>query len=90
MPEGARDPKVVLSPLSQTVSCEGHTVDVHIFRLENDSDWILEVVNENSSSTVWPEPFQSDADAFAEFLRVVEHEGLETFIEGGQPKSFPL
>ena len=41
-----RDPNIVVSGLSRTVTADGITVDVHIFPLEHDQQWTLGVVNE--------------------------------------------
>jgi uncharacterized protein len=75
------DPPIIDSPLSQTVTVDGVTVEVRIFKLEEDDGWTLEVVNESGTSTVWEDPFASDADAFEAFQRAVEVEGIETFLD---------
>lgn len=75
------DPDIVESPLSQTVTVDGVTVQVRIFKLEEDDGWTLEVTNESGTSTVWEDPFPTDADAFEAFQRAVEAEGIETFLD---------
>ena len=75
------DPDIVDSPLSQTVTVDGIIVEVRIFKLEADDGWTLEVVNESGTSTVWEDPFSTDADAFEAFQRAVEVEGIETFLD---------
>lgn len=75
------DPTIIDSPLSQTISQDGITVQVAIFRLESETKWSLEVVNEAGTSTVWEDPFDTDADAFDAFRRAVEAEGMETFLD---------
>ncbi|SDG53458.1 hypothetical protein [Pelagibacterium luteolum] len=77
-----RDPKIITSDLSKTVSKDGVVVEVHIFRLEKETGWALEVVNENNTSTTWDDLFPSDEAAFAEFTRVVTEEGIEAFMDG--------
>lgn len=75
------DPTIIDSPLSRTVSQDGVTVQVRIFKLEDDKGWTLEVVNVSGTSTVWEDPFPADADAFEAFQRAVEAEGIETFLD---------
>ena len=41
-----RDPNIVTSGLSRTISKDGSKVEVLIYRLEHDPMWALEVVNE--------------------------------------------
>jgi hypothetical protein len=79
-----RDPNLVHSGLSRTVTKDGVTVEVSIVRLENETAWSLEVVNSSGSSIVWDDPFSSDQDAFAEFERTVAEEGISTFLDGGK------
>lgn len=75
------DPPIIPSPLSKTVNRDGITVEVRIFKLEEDDGWTLEVVNEAGTSTVWEDPFTTDAAAFEAFERAVEVEGMETFLD---------
>jgi len=48
-----RDPLIIKSDLSRTVEQDDVTVEVNIFRLENERQWTLEVVNEQGTATVW-------------------------------------
>lgn len=73
------DYKIVYSPLCRQVSQDGRTVDVHIYRGEHDDWWILEVVAEDGSSTVWDDRFQSDHDALAEVTATILKEGMAAF-----------
>ena len=70
------DPKIITSPLSGKVTSHGITVDVIIVRLETASEWSLEVVAPEGTSTVWDDLFPSDQDALAEFTRTLEDEGI--------------
>ena len=76
-----RDPNLVISGLSKTVTHDGITIEVHIVRLEADTNWTLEVVNEKGTSTVWDDPFPTDDAAYREFLRTVDEEGMTTFLD---------
>jgi hypothetical protein len=75
------DPPIIDSPLSKIVSRDGITVQVAIFKFAEDQGWTLEVVNEAGTSTVWEDPFDTDTAAFEAFLRAVEAEGMDTFLD---------
>ena len=74
------DPNIVTSGLSRTVTHAGVSVDLGIYRLEHDSKWAMEVVNQAGTSTVWDEQFDTDEEAHREFLRTIEEEGMEAFL----------
>ena len=76
-----RIPKLVHSGLSGIVSKDDITVEVFIYRLENEPKWSLEVVNDAGTSIVWDDLFDSDEDAYAEFQRTVEEEGMRAFLD---------
>ena len=84
-----RDPDIVTSGLSRTISVDGVTVVVNIYRLEEDAHWVLEVVNDVGSSTVWDAPFDTDEEAFAAFQLTVEEEGMEAFLDRANVIPFP-
>lgn len=75
------DPEIVESPLSRTVSRDGITVRVQIFRLESERQWGLEVINDCGTSIVWDQMFDSDTAAFEAFARTVVTEGIATFLD---------
>lgn len=75
------DPEIVISDLSCMVEVDDYRLDVSIHRLEHDSRWSLEVINENGTSIVWEDPFDTDEAAFAAFEQVIEEEGLEAFLD---------
>ncbi len=70
--------EVKMSPLCQTLSRDGKTVQIDIYE-DGDGGWLLEVVDERNTSTVWDEPFRSDQDALQEALETIEKEGISTF-----------
>ena len=74
-----RDPNIVISGLSGDFIKDDLTVEVHIVRLEHEKNWTLEVVNSSGTSIVWDDPFESDQQAYAEFLRTVAKEGMKAF-----------
>ena len=54
--------EVKMSPLSQTISSEGKTVQVDIYE-DGNGGWILEVIDEFNNSTVWDDSFETDSAA---------------------------
>ena len=73
--------KIIHSPLERRISEHGTSIEVLIYRGENDAGWILEVVNHTGGSTVWDEAFVSDRAALDEALRTTESEGTSCFVE---------
>lgn len=69
----------VHSPLSQTLTHNGKTVSVEIYDDGNDG-WLLEVVDQYGNSTVWDQPFKTDADALDEVHLTIADEGIESLI----------
>jgi uncharacterized protein len=67
------------SPLAQSVTRNGKTVQVNIFE-DGEGGWLLEVVDEFWNSTVWDDPFVSDTEALAEALKTIDNEGIESLI----------
>ena len=84
-----RDPNIVTSSLSRTVTVDGVTVEVNIYRLEHDPQWTLEVVNEIGTSTVWDAVFDTDEEANSAFQLTVDEEGMEAFLDRGNVIPFP-
>jgi hypothetical protein len=81
------DPEIEESPLSGTVNREGLIVRVEIYRLvEGDESWTLEVIDHEGTSTVWDGRFATDKEAYDEFYRVLETDGIRSFLED-QPGS---
>jgi hypothetical protein len=76
------DPEIVMSPLCQEIIEDGTKVQVDIYRGEDDSGWILEVVDEENASTVWDDPFDTDKEALDTVMEVIEKDGIKSFLEG--------
>jgi hypothetical protein len=58
-------------------------VRVEIYReAGSDDGWLLEVVNQKGTSTVWDDLFAADIEAFAEFQETLEAEGIHAFQDG--------
>jgi hypothetical protein len=83
------DPNIVHSGLSRSVTVEGQKFSIEIYRLEHDPKWALEVVDEEGTSTVWDDLFETDQAALDEVLRTIEEEGLSAFRDSGNVIQFP-
>jgi uncharacterized protein len=73
--------RIIRSPLERRISDRGISIEVLIYRGEDDAGWILEVVDHTGGSTVWDETFVSDQAALHEALRTIESEGIWCFAE---------
>jgi hypothetical protein len=71
--------EIKVSPLSQSITRDGKTVEVHIH--EGDpGKWILEVVDQYDNSTVWDDQFEYDQEALAIALETIDEEGIDSLI----------
>lgn len=70
------EPELVESALSQEVTRNGVTVKVEIYG-DGDGKWILEIVDQENTSHVWEEHFETDQLALAEALRALDEQPLE-------------
>ncbi len=75
--------EIIHSPLAQACSADGHTLQIHIYR-SPDSAWILEVVDEHGTSTVWDELFDTDKAALEAAFLAIEDEGIASFVTHAQ------
>ena len=76
------DVELEYSPLCGEVTRDGLTVNVQIYRVAGDNEgWSLEVVDHKGDSTVWSDLFATDRDAYAEFYKTLEMEGIRSFSE---------
>ena len=76
------DPQIAYSPLCGEITRDGVTVRVQIYRLaEGEEGWSLEVIDHEGASTVWDDLFVTDKEAYAEFYRTLEREGIRSFAE---------
>jgi hypothetical protein len=82
------DPELEFSPLCESVTRDGISVRVEIYRLVGGSEgWSLEVIDQEGASTVWDDTFPTDKDAYTEFQQTLETEGIRSFAErpSGRP-----
>jgi hypothetical protein len=78
-----REPNLVYSSHNGVFRKAGVKVEVCILKLEGGRHWTLEVVNSAGTSTVWDDLFETDDEAYAEFKRTVDEEGMEVFADRG-------
>ncbi len=83
------DPTLITSSLSRSVAVDGASVRIEIVRLEGNPDWSLEVVDQEGTSLVWQEPFETDTAALSEALRAIEEEGGALFQKESNIIQFP-
>ena len=76
------DPEIVMSPLCREIVEDGTRIQVDIYRGEDDSGWILEVIDEENASTVWDDPFDTDQEALDAVMKVIEQDGIRSFLDG--------
>ena len=75
--------KLIHSPLTRTHSADVHTLQIQIYR-SPDSPWILEIVDEQGTSTVWDDPFDTDTAALEAAFVAIETEGVDLAGRVGQ------
>jgi uncharacterized protein len=76
------DPEIVMSPLCREISGDGTKIQVDIYRVEGEPGWILEVIDEENASTIWDEPFDTDQEALDVVMKVIEHDGIRSLLDG--------
>lgn len=76
------DAPIEYSPFCRTVSRDGLTVYVEIYRVPSiDKRWSLEVVDHLDASSVWDDLFETDDDALSAFEEALEAEGIAGLTE---------
>ena len=72
--------KIITSSLSRKFTRDGITIEILIYRLENDPAWQLEVVDPEGGSTVWEDLFATEQDALNEAFQTIASEGIASFL----------
>lgn len=72
-----------ISPLSREFTDDQITVDVMIYKLQENDGWTLEVALDDETSVVWASLFRSDQEAWSEFERSVQEVGLRRLVDDG-------
>lgn len=73
------DYQLVTSPLCRSITENGQTIRLDIYR-GPDTDWTLEAVDSSNNSTVWDDLFSTDQAALDEALRTIREEGIESLV----------
>jgi hypothetical protein len=69
------------SPLCKCITRRGRTARVEIFRLPGRTRWSLAACSDDTPSIVWSTDFASDREAYAEFRRRLDQEGMPSLLE---------
>ncbi|MDC6168887.1 UPF0149 family protein [Paucibacter sp. XJ19-41] len=77
------DFELIHSPLTRAHSAEGHTLHIQIYRGAGEP-WILEIVDELGTSTVWDDGFDTDTAALEAAFLAIETEGVHSFVTSAQ------
>lgn len=75
-------PNIVNSGKSQSFVVDGLRFDIQIYRAEDETEWLLEVVDCEGTSHVWEDRFTSDKDARNAALQALNEEGALAFMRG--------
>ncbi len=70
---------VIDSPLSGELRRDGITIDVQIYRGDEDETWVLEVVDSENASHLWDDQFSTYQAAMDELIRTIQREGMKQF-----------
>ncbi len=75
------DPKLIQSNLCQDVMVDGHRFSINIISTDQNPEWCLEIIDENSVSHVWEATFETDVEAFQAATIAFEDEGASGFLQ---------
>ena len=75
------DKEIIYSDLCQAFTEDGITVEIMIYRLEEDDQWSLSIDDEKGGSTVWDDLFPSDINALHEAMKTIREDGIGSFTE---------
>lgn len=74
------DYEVKLSPLSKKYSEGNKSVEVEIYKGEDDEGWILELLDNLGNSMIADEMFKTEQEAWDQFIDDVKNDGIDAFI----------
>lgn len=72
--------EVKYSPLCKKIETEGTVIEVLIYS-DDHGKWILEVVDEDGTSHLWNQHFDTDEQALEEVISTIEKEGVAGIID---------
>jgi hypothetical protein len=78
--------KIITSPLSRKFTRDGITIEILIYRTDDDPAWQLEVVDPDGGSTVWEDLFATEQDALNEAFQTIASEGIASFLRDPQQR----
>ena len=88
MVDDDNNPEIESSPICGSVTRDGITVRVEIYRIAGRGEgWSLEVIDREGASTVWDDTFADDQDAYDEFYRALELEGIRSLLMSTVPRA---
>jgi hypothetical protein len=71
--------ELINSPHACTVTRDGVSVRIWIYRGAREEGWTLEVEDAQGGSTVWDDRFASDQAALDEAMQTIESDGIQSF-----------
>nr|CAD6421214.1 hypothetical protein REQ54_02199 [Rhizobium sp. Q54] len=84
----AKEPKLEYSDFSGEFEDDGVTVLVDIHRAAgSEGGWTLEVISQEEDVTTWEGTFETDKEAWEEFLATTEKDGIRSFLGGEESES---
>jgi hypothetical protein len=73
--------EIEYSPLCGKMERDGIQIEIFIYRIDgSNEDWSLEIVDEEGTSIVWDDLFDTDQAALDELCRAIEEEGILAII----------
>jgi hypothetical protein len=78
--------EIVTSRLSRKITRDGVTVEVLIYRGQDETEWCLEVVDESGTATVWEDAFATEQDALNEVFQCIASDGITSFLRDPEQK----
>ena len=75
-----------LSPLSQTLTRDGKSVDIQIAK-NDQNGWTLKTIDQYNNSITWEDNFPTDQAALDEAIACADEEGMDCLI-GPDPSLF--
>ena len=73
------DVEIIMSPLCKTYTENGKSVIVEIYKGVEEK-WILEILDHLGNSMISDEMFETDQEAWNQFIHDVKEEGIDSFI----------
>jgi hypothetical protein len=73
--------KYRMSEFVKEIEKDGYKVTIEVYKTDQKGGgWILEIVDEYGNSTVWDSQFPSSKEALDAGIKVIDEEGIQSFI----------